>query len=482
MNIFSLSVRCLARKKVRTVLLFCIVFVMSSFVYAGWACRSASVQTQTEGKQAIGASFRLEENEADRHDRIAVLSKQIGANQNGSAGGYHQEQLPSGDWITWEDNSFETLQIEDIETLAACEGIAEYNITTVNIVVNHVNFRRIEDPDADHYADENGVSVRGNLEMRLDMDVQSGNIEVREGRMVTAEDMNVCVISRELAELNDLELGDLLEFNKWHEPETSKVYEAKIIGIYDTIHKMTPIMYGDSYRSENIIFTDLHFPEKAEGCDGDPLYQYATFWVENVEEYDTIKEQIKRADINWKRYDFLDNTGMSDTVASNFGDLEKSSTMILILVILSGTIILFLIFLFWMGSRVHEIGVRLAIGERKGMIVMQMLLEGVLIGGVAFLLATVCAPAISNGTAKYLLGYEVEQQMSKKDAEEGLIGYAGTVIYETEVIGIEANVTEDVILLSACSVLGIIVAAIVLSFVPVAAKKPQEILSSMSQA
>ena len=185
---------------------------------------------------------------------------------------------------------------------------------------------------------------------------------------------------------------------------------------------------------------------------------------------------------NWKRYDFLDNTGMSDTVASNFGDLEKSSTMILILVILSGTIILFLIFLFWMGSRVHEIGVRLAIGERKGMIVMQMLLEGVLIGGVAFLLATVCAPAISNGTAKYLLGYEVEQQMSKKDAEEGLIGYAGTVIYETEVIGIEANVTEDVILLSACSVLGIIVAAIVLSFVPVAAKKPQEILSSMSQA
>lgn len=481
MNILSLSVRCLARKRVRTVLLFGIVFVISCFIYAGWACRSASVQTQTEGKRAIGASFRLEENEADRHDRIAVLSKQIGANQNGSAGGYHQEQLPSGDWMTWEDNSFETLQMEDIETLAACRGIAEYNITTVNTVVNHVNFRRIEDPDTDHYADQNGVSVRGNLEMRLDMDVQSGNVEVREGCMVTADDINVCVISRELAELNGLNIGDILEFNKWHEPETSRVYQARIIGIYDTIHKMTPIMYGDSYRSENIIFTDLHFPEKAEGCEGDPLYQYATFWVENVDEYDMIKEEIKRADINWKRYDFLDNTGMSDTVASNFGDLEKLSTVILMLIIFSGVVILFLIFLFWMGSRVHEIGVLLAIGEGKAMIVMQMLLEGVLIGGVAFLLATVCAPAISNGTAEYLLGCEMKQQAAQKDAEEGMVGYAGTVEYETEVVGIEASVTGNVILLSACSVLGIIVMAVLLSCVSVVRKSPQEIFGSMSQ-
>ena len=45
-------------------------------------------------------------------------------------------------------------------------------------------------------------------------------------------------------------------------------------------------MSGDSYRAENIIFTDLRFPEKAEGCEDDPLYQYATFWVEDVNEYD----------------------------------------------------------------------------------------------------------------------------------------------------------------------------------------------------
>jgi len=184
--------------------------------------------------------------------------------------------------------------------------------------------------------------------MRLDFDVQNGNIEVNEGRMITSEDRDVCVISRELAELNELSVGDKLEFNDRKERETSKVYSAEIVGVYDTIHKITPIMYGDSYRSENIIMTDLRFPEKPQGCEGDPLYQYATFWVENVDEYDAVKEQIKKADINWKRYDFIDNTGMSDTMAENFGDLDEMSSIILALVAVSGAVIIFLVFLFWL--------------------------------------------------------------------------------------------------------------------------------------
>ena len=476
MNIFSLSIRCLVRKRVRTILLFCIVFLASGFIYAGWSCRSASVQTQTEGKRAIGASFRLEENEANRHVRSSEALKKIGDNTNGSADGTHVEQLESGDWMIWHDNSFETLQMDDILTLASQDGIAEYNITTVNTVVNAVNFIRIEDPDVEQ-SDGNWVSLRGNLEMRLDMDVQSGNIEVREGRMIAEDDKDVCVISRELADLNGLKLGDTLGFNERSEAETATVCQAEIIGIYETIYKMTPVMYGDSYRSENVIFTDLQFPEKAEGHEDDPLYQYATFWVENVDEYDTIKEQMKQADIDWNRYDFLDNTGMSDTVASNFGDLETMSTIILVLVICSSVVILFLVCLFWLGSRVHEIGVFLAMGKRKGMIVMQMVLEGILIGSIAFGLATFCAPAISEGVADYLVGYELEQQETEKNAEQGVKLYLED---DTEVVGVQVAMTGEVILLSVCSVLGIIVVAVLFSCVSVAMKKPQEILSRMS--
>ena len=36
-----------------------------------------------------------------------------------------------------------------------------------------------------------------------------------------------------------------------------RAYEAEIIGIYQVKQKMTPYMSGDTYRSENVIFTDL---------------------------------------------------------------------------------------------------------------------------------------------------------------------------------------------------------------------------------
>ena len=479
MSILSLSIRCLVRKKAKTILLLSIVFVTSCLIYAGWACKSANVQTQTEGKQALGASFRMEENEADRHDRTAEAIEKLGG-RNGSVDGSHIEQLESGDWMISHDNSFETLQMEDIETLAGQEGIAEYNITTANIVVSPVNFTRIEDPDVDQHSDLLGVSLRGNTDMRLDFDVWNGNIEVNEGRMITPEDKDVCVISRELAELNGLTVGDKLEFNSRKDRGTSKVYRAEIVGIYDTIHKITPIMYGDSYRSENIIMTDLRFPEKPQGCEGDPLYQYATFWVENVDEYDTVKEQIKKADINWKRYDFIDNTGMSDTMAENFGDLDEMSSIILILVAVSGVVIIFLVFLFWQKGRVHEIGIFLAIGKSKAAIIAQMMLEGILIGCISFMLATICAPALSKSVADYLVGYQVKQEEEQRKADEGMTGGAGVVEYETKVMGVETKVTGKVILLSAGSILGVIFVAVSSSCMFVVIQKPKEILSKMS--
>ncbi len=479
MSILSLSIRCLVRKKEKTILLLSIVFVTSCLIYAGWACKSANVQTQTEGKQALGASFRMEENEADRHDRTAEAIEKLGG-QNGSVDGSHIEQLESGDWMISHDNSFETLQMEDIETLAGQEGIAEYNITTANIVVNPVNFARIEDPDVDQHSDLLGVSLRGNMDMRLDFDVWNGNIEVNEGRMITPEDKDVCVISRELAELNGLTVGDKLEFNSRKDRETSKVYHAEIVGIYDTIHKITPIMYGDSYRSENIIMTDLRFPEKPQGCEGDPLYQYATFWVENVDEYDTVKELIKKADINWKRYDFIDNTGMSDTMAENFGDLDEMSSIILILAAVSGVVIIFLVFLFWLKGRVHEIGIFLAIGKSKAAIIAQMMMEGILIGCISFMLATICAPALSKSVADYLVGYQVKQEEEQRKADEGMTGGAGVAEYETEVMGVETKVRGKVILLSASSILGVIFVAVSSSCMFVVIQKPKEILSKMS--
>lgn len=480
MNVFELSIRSVLRKRAKTILLLLIIVTTSVFLFAGWACKSASIQTQNESKQAIGASFRLEENEANRHERADELSKQIGVGISGSAGGYHQEQLASGEWMTWTDNSFETLSMEDILKIAEVDGIKEYNVTTANTVVNPVNFERIEDKDADQSMDEQGVSLRGNRCMELDFDIQKGNIEVTEGRMITPEDTDVCVISRELADLNGLHVGDVLEFNNWKEREASTVYPAGIVGIYDSVSGITPIMYGDSYRSENIIFTDLSFPEKPEGNEGSPLYQYATFVVGDVDEYAIVKKRIQAVDIEWERYDFLDNTGMSDTMTENFGNLEKMSSLILILVFVSGVVMICLVFLFWLKGRVHEIGIYLSLGRTKCSIVIQMLMEGVLVGCAAFLLAAAVSPMVSKGIVGYLADYQAQLQTEDEQMNADMVLNSSTEDGKTEVVGVTVEIGREVVVLSGISVLGMILLAITLSCISIMIQKPKEILSRMS--
>ena len=301
------------------------------------------------------------------------------------------------------------------------DGVSDYNITTANTVVNPVNFKRIEEADVDQSSDQLGVSLRGNLRMEYDFDVQKGNIVVNEGRMIESDDKDCLVISRELAQLNGLTVGDKLEFNSIKEREKSTVYSATIIGIYDSIQKITPIMAGDSYRAENIIFTDLRFPEKAEGCENNPLYQYATFWVEDVNDYEEVKDRMKEVVICWQRYDLLDNTGMSDTMADNFNDLSKISSLILVFVMMSAILILLFVFLFWMKNRIRELGVLMSIGRGKGTIILQILMEGLLIGAVAFVLATFSASSISEGVAEYLVGYQVQMADEESKSEEGMV-------------------------------------------------------------
>ena len=74
--------------------------------------------------------------------------------------------------------------------------------------VDPVNFTRIEDPDNDQYNDIGGVTLLGNRKMELDFNVLSGNVIVKEGRMIGMEDRDVCVISEQLAQRNSLHIGD----------------------------------------------------------------------------------------------------------------------------------------------------------------------------------------------------------------------------------------------------------------------------------
>lgn len=483
MNVFQRAWRSVTRKPVKSILLLLVVFIISLFLLSGMASRTASVKTQDKTRQAVGAGLLLEANETNRHKRLDEISERIGLNIEGTLEGVHKKRIDSiygESWQVWTDNSFETLKLEDIEKIAEVSEISDYNITTKVTPVNPVNFLRLEDADTDQTSDLRCVSLIGNKDMQMDANVLTGNLSIKNGRMVNNGDTNVCVISEELAALNHLEVGNRLQFNDRHDKENSTVYEAEIIGIYHVQQYMTPLMSGDTFRSENVIFTDLHFPEKAEGSENDPLYEKAYFKVGDVDNYDVAKEKVKAVNIDWERYDLIDNNGNYDTMSANFNDLENISEILIWVVVIASFIILFLVFIFWLKNRVQEVGIFLAMGVPKVEIIGQILLEALMIAIIAVTLSFAVAPNVSRITADYLVSQQVRQMEESKELNAGNLAFDGFAQSEQEITGVSVNITPHMMLFDGVCILALTSLSVITAGTTILKKKPKDILSEMS--
>lgn len=483
MNVFQKAWCSVTRKPIKSILLFLVVLVISLFLLSGMASKTASVKTQDKTRQAVGAGLLLETNETNRHKRLDEISERIGEGVEGTLEGVHKVRFDSiygESWGVFTDNSFDTLRLEDIEKLAEVSEISDYNITTKVTPVNPVNFLRLEDADVDQTTDFGGVSLIGNKDMQMDANVLTGNLSIKDGRMVNSGDVNVCVISEELAALNDLEIGDVLQFNDYHDRENSTVYEAEIIGIYHVQQYMTPLMSGDTFRSENVIFTDLRFPEKAEGNENDPLYIKAYFKVGDVDNYDAAKEKVKAVNIDWERYDLIDNNGNYDTMSANFNDLENISEILIWVVAIASFLILFLVFVFWLKNRVQEVGIFLALGVPKVKIIGQILLEALMIAIIAVTLSFTVAPSVSRVTADYLVAQQVQQMEESKELDAGHVAIDSFTQSEQQITGVSVNISAQMMLFDGVCILALTSLSVITAGITILRRKPKDILSEMS--
>ena len=480
MNGFSLAWRSVIRKPVKSVLLFVTVFTISLLLLSGMSSGKATIQMQDNTRQAIGAGLLLEENEADRHRRIDELSGQLD-HKEGTLGGYHQEKIIINgveSWRTWTDNSFETLLVEDIEKIAGTEGIADYNISTVTTAARPVDFIRIEDEDVDQYSDLGGVSLVGNKDMSMDSNFLSGNAFITDGRMIKEGEKDVCVISAELADKNQLEIGSRIRFGNCRDKEDSVTHEAEVVGIYQVNQPIAPYMFGDTYRSENIIFTDLDFPEKVEGKVGDPLYEKAYFKIADVNEYETVKVRVMGADIAWERYDLIDNNGNMNTLSANFNEMEKYSSILIWVISGASLIILFLIFQFWMKSRNREIGIMLSMGASKIRILDQIMTEALMIAAVAVLISFSAAPKVSGLTADYLVEQQTQSAEEQDLLDEGKVAFSYKKS-EQSVVGVQVKITSGMLIQDASGIALLITISVCVSGIAILKRNPRDILQDL---
>ena len=471
------------RKKGKSILLFFVLLIMATFVLSGLSIEKASQEEQKSLRQSLGGFFTISPDYSENNPYYKMMSD--------GDGGYtlHTER---------------PLTLEVIDAVAKIDGIKRYDASTPTLVSTNLEVFPGNVPMKDRYNDlVYAQTVPGTENNKY---FESGTVKLIEGDHITPEGNNVAVISKDLAEKNNLKLGDMISLCS---AGTYAEATVKVIGLYEILKPDSPLKNIVTYNKiENQIFIDFNTFQKLMN-DMPVGFMSAVFTVDDPARLDDIISDVKSiSSIDWRAYAVTaDNSAYLEAAAP----LEKLQTLVssMILVIaLVSAVILALILTMWGRTRIHETGVFLSLGIRKAKIIGQYLLEVLMIAVIAFSLSYFTSNAVANQLASGLLqqnvsaneaqpdqdiqaeikgGYGDDIVIAVKDDNTAPAGQENSQGIESSDIESSSDVKEISVTVSLFSMLqlyligfAIITLSVVASSGAVMRLKPREILSKMS--
>ena len=216
------------------------------------------------------------------------------------------------------------------------------------------------------------------------------NYSLLSGRVLTADDAGStnCVIETNLANENDLDVGDTLTISSL--VDESMTVELTVVGIFEISNTDSDVRMMNM-NPVNTIYTDLSVGQLINNDEN--VLSSAVYYLddsENVEAFMTLAED--QTDLDWEVYSLNDNNQMFEKNASSINNMDSFTKIFLIVVIGAGCAILCLILALTIRNRYYEIGIFLSLGQSKIRIIGQQLIEIGIIAALAF--------TISLGTGK----------------------------------------------------------------------------------
>ena len=302
----------------------------------------------------------------------------------------------------------------------------------------------------------------------------SKSFKLIEGRHIVATDKNKVLIHKDLAELNNLKVGDTIKAKKsvadFNASTSSKSdYDLEIVGIFES--ENTERAGHKLEMPENLLITDVDTIKTLYGySDGNVKYTNATFNTDT--DVDKVTSKFKDIPTDWNKYTIVKSEDTFLALSKSFDSLDKIINMVLIGAIIAGVIILSLVLAFWIQGRVHETGILLSIGVSKFNI-------SILAFGGSYFSSKVISQNIGNtivaqagkqavqdvqsGFGGFSLGNDVNSSLATRTVDE---------------IDVKVEVEELIYVYVIGS--GIIIISVLLSSVSIIRLKPKEILSKMS--
>lgn len=216
-------------------------------------------------------------------------------------------------------------------------------------------------------------TVKGYSSYESMVDFIEGKYTITDGEVSSDFTSNSCVISEELAELNDIKVGDTITLV--NPDKDSLTYELTVTGIYkensDTSNDMSSMFTS----SANTIITNSTVVEKMAADYTDlSLTVTPTFILNSVDDVEGFTAEVKEKGLS-EYYQITDNVETVTNATKSIKNVKTFATTFLIITLIIGGVVLFVINMINIRERKYEIGVLRTIGMKKSLVVLQFMTE-----------------------------------------------------------------------------------------------------------
>jgi len=413
MNLVKRSWCYVTRKKIKTMILFGILFCMSVTLISGTAIFRAVNQTAGELQDTLLAGFTMGNN----------MPYNMGTSRG--AGNIPENY---------------------IEEIAGLEGINSY-FKRMIAAADLKNAKTIEMDTPSSYDQsteehfKQTIDVTGVNRSDLDPKFYNGTLVLTQGRHLKDGDVKKVLVHERFAKENGLGIGDVLKLqaNPYDSDNINKSTvetEAEIVGLFSGKNSMNVVTKQEM--SENVVITDLDTVRT--------LYQYtkessifmdASFFVRNSGRLDDIMKEAMKLPINWNAYQISKLSQSMSGMMESVSMIRGMTAALMIGAVVVCIVVLVLVLMLWMGERKRETGILLSLGVSKKQIFAQYVLELILILFVSCILSMAAGK-----TAASRLGDRMTSQASANYAEQVNSQVNGMLGADLEIEGLIKTVTD----------------------------------------
>ena len=242
-------------------------------------------------------------------------------------------------------------------------------------------------------------------------DFVNGTYQISEGEMISDFTNQECVISSELATLNEITVGQTITLKN---PNTEATYDFTVKGIYkdNSDSDDTNNMYS---KSANKIITGSEVIEKLVEEDSTLVTNITpSFILQNKDSIEKFTEELKEKGLS-EYYTVNTNEEELESATKSIENVKIFATTFLLIMLVISAIVLFVINMINIRERKYEIGVFRTIGVSKAKLTMQFVLEILIVSIIMLSIGAVCGSLLSKPIGNMLLQNEIESSQQETE-------------------------------------------------------------------